>query len=553
MIRPLPIGTHEPERHLPIRKLEIDSPDLIDREQGLLFTVGTLVNSLTEYELMIQSFQHKGFSSLNSEFIFIDNCIRNKMDAYDGLNRITNLAKGKYIILCDQGIRLHADNIDILIGRLEQLEEIDKNWAVAGNSGGASEGVKSQRISDIHGYNRTIGTFPCRVYSLDENFIVMRRSKRFSLSNDIRGFHFYGTDVCVVADIIGYSSYVIDFHLLNLNPKKIDPMTLESKNSFERKWSNAIRPRAIQTSCTIVDIETPPEVKPKWLKTTSQTKAQIFQIFYDEKTKSMVSPDFIPLDNLENLRPDWFEFHVIRKTLKNLEMQKDSFYGFLSPNFSQKTGMSPSEVIEVIRTLPKHVEVVLLTSKSHDLVLFQNIFLQGDYSHPGLLQACEVFFDFIGKPINLRELVTTLDNSVASNYIIAKPIFWRQWLDLADLFFNYVENEKLNNPHNLKNPTGYKGKYETELKVFVQERLATFLLATENFETYVPNHFKKFKTYDNETRVTLKFLESLKSAFAQTGDARFIDEYQHVLHEGSLRLDSRIQDLSYIVGVDDKQ
>ena len=521
---------------------EIDSHELIERERGLLFTVGTLVNDLEEYELMLQSFAVKGFSSLNSEFIYIDNCKRNKMDAFEGLNRIINSAKGKYIILCHQDVRLHADNIDNLIVRLEQLGEIDHKWAIAGNAGGGLEGVKSQRISDPHGLDRSIGTFPVRVSSLDENFIIIRKDNRVPLSNNISGFHFYGTDICIIAEILGYSSYVIDFHLLHLSGGNLDTTFFDARKSFERKWSEAIRPRTIQTSCTIIDIEPPCEIEPKWMQSASEIGRQIFQIFYDEKTQGMIAPEFTPLDNMENLRPDWFEFHVIRKALKKMEMREDCFYGFLSPNFHQKTGMSPSEVINMIKAVPKHVEVVLLTSKAHDLVLHRNLFLQGDLCHPGLLSACEHFFEFIGTPMNLKTLVTSLNNSVASNYIIAKPRFWRKWLTLADRFFDYVEEKKHPSNINFESASPYRGLYDTQLKVFIQERLATFLLVTEKFETYVPSHFKKFKLYDDETRVGLRFLENLKDAFIQTGNTHYIDEYHFVLNGGGVEFDCKTQE-----------
>ena len=541
-----PSSTRESDLNVPISRKEIDSLELIERGRSLLFTVGTLVNDLKQYDLMIQSYGSKGFSNINSEFIFVDNCVSNKLNAYESLNRILNSANGKYIIICHQDVRLHADNIEVLISRLEQLGKIDDKWAIAGNAGGGSEGLKAQRISDPHGFNRSIGTFPCRVSSLDENFIILRKDNRVALSNNIGGFHFYGTDICLIADILGYSSYVIDFHLMHLGAGKIDSSFFHVKKSFERKWSDAFRPRTIQTSCTIVDIETSSEVKPQWMKSASQKESQIFQIFYDEKTRSMVAPEFIPLDNMENVRPDWFEFHVIRRTLATLKMQEDCFYGFLSTNFSFKTGMSPSEVHNLIKSIPRHVEVILLTSKAHELVQHRNIFLQGEFHHRGLLSASEFFFEYIGAPINLKHLVTSLENSVASNYIIAKPRFWRQWLKIADNFFDYVEKQKYNKISALESPTAYKGRHDTELKVFIQERLATFLLVTQKFETYVPNHFKKFKMYDDDTRVGLRFLENLKDAFINTGNTFYIDEYERVLSNGGVDFDNRILNISYL-------
>jgi hypothetical protein len=47
------------------------------------------------------------------------------------------------------------------------------------------------------------------------------------------------------------------------------------------------------------------------------SNAQIFQIFYDAQTKKSLDPDFLPLDNLENSRPDWREYWPMRNYLLN--------------------------------------------------------------------------------------------------------------------------------------------------------------------------------------------------------------------------------------------
>ena len=56
------------------------------------------------------------------------------------------------------------------------------------------------------------GELPAKVHTLDENFIVVRRAANLSLSHDLDGFHLYGTDLCLIADVLGGNRYVIDFH-----------------------------------------------------------------------------------------------------------------------------------------------------------------------------------------------------------------------------------------------------------------------------------------------------------------------------------------------------
>ncbi len=232
-----------------IDALEIDSPSIVKRSGGVVFSIGTLVRNHAQYVEMKNSFTCKGFCEGDCEFIYIDNSIENKMTSYRGLNHILNAAYGKYVILCHQDIRLHSDDRHALETRLAELDGLDPNWALAGNAGGVEIDKLAVRISDPTGENRRSGTFPARVSSLDENFIVVRRQSRVSFSNDLDGFHFYGADICLNADMLGYSSYVIDFHLRHLSGGKLDQTFIESQRRFEQKWCHALRQRSIQTTC----------------------------------------------------------------------------------------------------------------------------------------------------------------------------------------------------------------------------------------------------------------------------------------------------------------
>jgi len=108
------------------------------------------------------------------------------------------------------------------------------------------------RISDPHGEDQKLGPFPMRVVSVDENFIVVKRAARIGFSRNLSGFHLYGADLCLNADLAGYACYVIDFHLTHLSGGKKDATFEQAQTAFENKWRWALRPRLIQTTCTRV-------------------------------------------------------------------------------------------------------------------------------------------------------------------------------------------------------------------------------------------------------------------------------------------------------------
>lgn len=214
-----------------------------------IYTIATLVNDRAQHAAMCESFRAHGFDQ-DCEFLVAEE----PTCAYSALNQLLNEARGRYVILCHQDVRLLDDDRAALDNRLDELERRDPAWALAGNAGGTAPGKLAMRISDPHGENRHLGTLPARVVSLDENFIVVKAAARVGFSRDLAGFHLYGADICLVADLLGYSAYVIDFHLRHLSPGRKDSSFTRAENAFRAKWGRALRPRWMQTTCTLLRI-----------------------------------------------------------------------------------------------------------------------------------------------------------------------------------------------------------------------------------------------------------------------------------------------------------
>lgn len=213
------------------------------------YTIATLVTDPAQYEVMQKSFVDFGFG--DCEFLKIDNTGTTQTCAYNGLNHMLNQATGDMVILCHQDVRLFDHGRDDLDARLDELDRIDPNWAVVGNAGGVGPGQLALRITDPHGVDQNVGNFPCRVAAVDENFIVVRRNARIGFSHDLTGFHFYGADICMMAEVAGLSAYVIDFHLAHLSAGKKDASFDEMESAFREKWSRALSARWIQTTCSL--------------------------------------------------------------------------------------------------------------------------------------------------------------------------------------------------------------------------------------------------------------------------------------------------------------
>ncbi|MGH1418542.1 MAG: hypothetical protein ACRBCJ_06760 [Hyphomicrobiaceae bacterium] len=223
------------------------------QEHGpIAYTIGTLVNNREMYDALVASFVANGFTENDCEYLFIDNTGDNQTCAYRGLDAVLNSARGRHVILCHQDVILLDDNRAVLDAQLDNLTKNDPNWALAGNAGGVTPGQLALRITDPHGDDQHVCELPTRVMSLDENFIIVRSESRLGFSHDLSGFHFYGADICLHADVMGRTAYVIDFHLKHLSGGFKDQMFEDMKFLFQKKWSRAMAPRWLQTTCSLM-------------------------------------------------------------------------------------------------------------------------------------------------------------------------------------------------------------------------------------------------------------------------------------------------------------
>jgi hypothetical protein len=224
------------------------------KESGVVYSICTFVTRFDQYKDLIRSFVDHGFSYDDCEYIYIDNSERNQYDAYRGINKFLTAATGTYIIICHQDVLLIDDGrqkLDVVLG---ELDGVDPRWGVCGNGGGVYPGRLALRITDPHGDNQFIEPLPRRVTGLDENFLVVRRDANLAVSADLKGFHLYGTDICIVAQLLGYTAYVVDFHLRHLSSGdgKYQSDYPELRAALIAKYRRVMRPRTAATTTTAV-------------------------------------------------------------------------------------------------------------------------------------------------------------------------------------------------------------------------------------------------------------------------------------------------------------
>ena len=264
-------------------------------------------------------------------------------------------------------------------------------------------------------------------------------------------------------------------------------------------------------------------------------KIYIHQIYYDQNSRNQVDVNFIPLDNRDG-PADWFEFYPIVNFLKNTDLIEDGWYGFLSPKFSLKTGITSNQLISTIAQYSSHANVALFSPAWDQLAYFKNPFEQGEFCHPGLIGMSQEFLNQSSCQIDLTKLVTHSSTSVFSNFIIAKPEYWRKWLLIAEEFFEFAEGNVLGDTVYL-DAINKKGP----MKTFIQERLSSIVLSQNNFATLTMD-FGQFATihdqlFDNNprTRKILQTCDLLKEKFATSGDESYLQMYFKIRRDIQLK------------------
>ncbi len=210
------------------------------------FSICTIVSKKEQYQAMRKSFEIKGFEAA-CEYLVVDNSSHNQMDAYQAINYFLGLAKGKYVAVIHQDV-LCEDNRLVLEEQLNTLETTDAAWAIAGNAGAHGYHADIRYINTL-GVIEKSQNLPAKVTSLDENFLIFNSKNRVALSGDIGGFHLYGTDACIVANLLGYNCYVIAFMVKHLSSGNLKDLATYQP-IFLNKYGEKLKSRFVQTTCT---------------------------------------------------------------------------------------------------------------------------------------------------------------------------------------------------------------------------------------------------------------------------------------------------------------
>lgn len=270
-------------------------------------------------------------------------------------------------------------------------------------------------------------------------------------------------------------------------------------------------------------------------------KNNIYQIFYSEATKAQNDPGFFPMDNIANERPDWREYWPIRNYLLNTNLEEDTRYGFLSPKFESKTTLNANKVTEFIAN--DDSDVILFSPYFEQSAFNFNVFEQLEAAHGGSLIVVQECLRILRPDINIYSLIMDSRNTVYCNYFIANKKFWKIWLTYCEMIFNIAESNDSELAKRLNSDVVHDGG-TAAMKVFIIERIASFILATSNdikIKFYNPMELplgdQAWKNFRNE----LCILDSLKISFLTNPLVQYAQEFEKIRFEVLAKLKIEIE------------
>jgi hypothetical protein len=249
-----------------------------------------------------------------------------------------------------------------------------------------------------------------------------------------------------------------------------------------------------------------------------------YQILNHYTSRQDLDPGFDVLDNSTNERPDWYEYWPIRKFLLTESLDENAFYGFLSPKFKLKTNLSAVDVVNFIQAAAAETDVVLFSPSIHNSAFYLNVFEHGDAEHPGLMRVAQDFFARINYSQPLASLISDSRNTVHSNYFIAKPRFWRAWLKITEQLFAIAETAQDPLGIQLRTATQYRGRRDVQMKIFLMERVATWILLTDpSFAARARDAFvSRSRIYKLPVAI---ICDALKIAYSTQGRRQYLDVF----------------------------
>lgn len=155
-------------------------------------------------------------------------------------------------------------------------------------------------------------------------------------------------------------------------------------------------------------------------------KIEIYESIY-KKGQRTSCPELIAFKS-ENEYPDWREFQIYLEMYRQKTWLENDFTGLFSPKFELKTHITVSDFIGFVEN-NADVDICYINPFPQIAYWSYNIWMQGEYSHPGLLEIAQMLLDVVKIEWKLCD-VPRHDKKILSysNFWVGSKRFWERYV-----------------------------------------------------------------------------------------------------------------------------
>jgi glycosyltransferase involved in cell wall biosynthesis len=171
-------------------------------------------------------------------------------DAADAYNAAIAQANGEVLVFIHQDVYLPAGWFQQVEAAINRLAGGNPNWGVLGIYGVTAAGEPRGHLY-CNANQCALGQpiqEPAEVATLDEVVLIIRKNSSLQFDNGLKGFHLYGTDLCLSAQQQGLKNYVVPgFCFHNANGYGMFPRSFwRGYFHLWRKWKSIL---PVKTPC----------------------------------------------------------------------------------------------------------------------------------------------------------------------------------------------------------------------------------------------------------------------------------------------------------------
>jgi hypothetical protein len=157
---------------------------------------------------------------------------------------------------------------------------------------------------------------------------------------------------------------------------------------------------------------------------------KIWQIFFQDVQKGRLDLSFVPFDN-KGVASKTLEFDVFQRLWRSQETTELDRWGAVSWRFAEKTGLEGDEFIRLVSAEPS-IDVFYVNPYPRDEALYESSWVQGEVSHPGLIELAKAVLSVAGESADLVYQPCLSHDYSVCNYFVGTKRFWSLYIPFIE-------------------------------------------------------------------------------------------------------------------------